>query len=330
MNTHKLFLDFDSTIKLSTSKVAKLESNRRALRKKIKDNFEDNGWESPKFYSQGSFPLNSNLNPIKKIMSDGDIKEEYDLDDGVYFVCPRTERKEAATYHDRIKKAVEGHAVGVVDKNTCVRVIYADGHHIDLPCYWLEKEGNTPRLAHKSKGFIDSDPKAFRKWVDGKISSADSSGQLRRVIRYFKAWKNYRENQNARIKLPSGFILTILICQNYSKNERDDLAFLRTAKVVQAALERDFACYRPTIPTDEDLLENYSKDTVLGELENLVSNVQNAIESSRKKEASEFLRNVMGERFPLREEEEEEDEDSNSFKAVPPVCVKVSSPWLSN
>jgi hypothetical protein len=324
MNTHNLFSDFDKTIRLNDSKMAKLKSNRKALRDKIRAHFKTNDWETPKFYSQGSFPLNTNLNPIKKTTSDGDVKEEYDLDDGVYFICQESDRKEPATYHDRIKKAVDGHADSVVDKTTCVRVIYADGHHIDLPSYWLEKDGNTPQLTHKSKGFIDSDPKAFKDWVDSKISNANSNGQLRRIIRYFKAWKDYRENKNTSLKLPSGFILTILACQNFSKNDRDDLAFKKTAEAIKTALKASFTCYRPTVPTNEELLQDYSKDTVLKELGDLINNAQEALDSDCEKKASDFWRKVFGDRFPLGNEK-----DDNSTKSTNSQITrtKVSAPW---
>ena len=99
MNTHKLFSDFNSIIQLKDSKIAKLKTNRNALRDRIRTYFKEHNWDAPRFYSQGSFSLGTNLNPIKKV-TDGDVKEEYDLDDGVYFICPKEERKEPVTYHD--------------------------------------------------------------------------------------------------------------------------------------------------------------------------------------------------------------------------------------
>lgn len=326
MNTHKLFSDFNSTIQLKDSKIAKLKTNRNALRDRIRTYFEEHNWDAPRFYSQGSFSLGTNLNPIKKVTSDGDVKEAYDLDDGVYFICPKEERKEPATYHDRIRKAVDGHTDKVIDKTTCIRVVYADGHHIDLPSYWLETDGDTPQLAHLSKGYIDSDPKAFKNWVSDKISNANSNGQLRRVIRYFKAWKDFREDKNSNLKLPSGFILTILVCRNFSKNDRDDLAFKSTAEGIKAALDSSFTCYRPTEPTNEDLMTEYSQSTILKELRDLINNALRAIDSDYEKESSEFWRKVFGERFPLGKGEGDDTEKSSS---IYPTRIKVSAPWLS-
>lgn len=326
MDTHRLFQEFDSSIRLNDSKIKKLKTNRDALRQKIRNYFKEHEWTNPKFASQGSFPLNTNLNPIKKETEDGDVKEEYDLDDGLYFICPEPERKMPSTYHERIKKAVEGHAQSIVDKTTCVRVIYADGHHIDLPSYWLAKDGDVPMLTHKSKGFIQSDPKAFKQWVDNEITKANSNGQLRRIIRFLKAWKNFREHKNNSLRLPSGFILTILACKHYCKDARDDLSFQQTVKSIKQELESSFQCYRPTVPTDEELLSEYSKDTVLDELGTLLNNADLASEADCEKKSSEYWRKIFGERFPLGKEREAEDE-SMSQSAALASRVQVSPPW---
>jgi len=326
MDASRLFSEFDSAIRLSESKIQKLEKARDALREKIRKYFEEHEWETPKFHSQGSFPLRTNLNPIKKKTEDGDIKEEYDLDDGVYIICSEKERKQPATYHDRIYNAVDGHAKSVMDKATCVRVVYADGHHIDLPCYWLAKNGDTPQLAHKSKGYIESDPRAFKKWVDSKISDVNSGGQLRRTIRYLKAWKDFRETQNVSLRLPSGFILTILACQNFAKDSREDLAFKNTVQQILDSLDYNFSCYRPTVPTDEDLLEVYSKEVVLGEFAKMLDRAEKALEADSEISASEYWRKIFGDRFPLGK-------DGTPLRATSEggntVRIGVTKPWQS-
>ncbi len=328
MNTNKLFTTFDSKIRLSDSKREKLKTNRNALRDKIKGHFKEKKWELPSFHSQGSFSLQTNLNPIPKEQDDGSIKEKYDLDDGVYFTYPKEERKEVITYHDRIGKAVDGHAESHQDKNTCIRVIYADGHHIDLPMYWIEKDDDTPRLAHKADGFIESDPQGFRVWVEEKISDTNNEGQLRRIIRYLKAWKDYRESENSSLKLPSGFILTILACNNLSEDDRDDLSLKQTIDRIKSALELNFTCCRPTTPTDEDLLEKYNEKKVMEEIKKLADNARGAIDSECEKESSEYWRKVFGERFPLGKEADSDDNGTNRNRSH--IEVGVERPWLSS
>ena len=326
MTTHKLFLDFNSKIQLNDSKVGKLRISRNALREKIREYFKKNSWEVPKFSSQGSFPLNTNLNPIKQSNSDGEIIEVYDLDDGVYIICPEEERKTVDAYHSRIKNAVEGHAKSIIDKTTCIRVVYSDGHHIDLPIYWMSENSPTPQLAHKSKGFIDSDPKSFKEWVEDKLKDSNSNGQLRRIIRYLKAWKEFRENCNSTLNLPSGFILTILACKHFQKNDNDALSLKLTLESIKTTLELSFTCYRPTVPTQEDLLSKYSKSTVIPEISSFIEEIQKTVDSECDKESSKHCQKVFGDRFPLGKAKESKSIESYDQASV---RTKVSSPWLS-
>lgn len=326
MNCHKLFQEFNGKITLANSKQASLKSSRKALRKKIRDHFENNKWDRPKFASQGSFPLQTNLNPIKEKDKDGETIEPYDLDDGVYITCPESERLTVDTYHSRIVNAVQGHAKETIDKTTCVRELFADGHHIDLPIYWLEKEGNTPQLAHKSKGFIESDPLAFTNWVKEKLTIANQSqsGQLLRLIRFAKAWKNYRETENSSLRLPSGFLLTILFCEEYVASENDDVSLKLTLERIYSRLEYNYKCNRPTTPSNEDLLVKYPKDSFLPELKKFRDWAREALDSKDEKSSSEIWRKCFGERFPLGQEKKEDAYEGKAFSAEPKGFTRIT------
>ena len=52
-NLNSLYLNFNSKIKLSSSKKDNLITGRDALRDDIKDWFDDKGKKKPKFYQQG-------------------------------------------------------------------------------------------------------------------------------------------------------------------------------------------------------------------------------------------------------------------------------------
>ena len=324
MSKDKSFEEFNGKIRLTRSKRDKLKENRKILRDKVKEHFEKRGWDAPVFRSQGSFPLRTNLNPIKKTAADGSVKEKYDLDDGVYFICPISERENADTYHGRVRAAVDGHTSEVKDKNTCVRVVYKDGHHIDLPAYWAESEDSIPQLAHKSKGFVDSDPKAFGKWVDKNIHNAGHNGQLRRIIRYLKAWKDSREDNNASIKLPSGFILTILACENYAGDESDAIALRDTVENINNDLSSSFSCYSPTASEGEDLLAKYDQGTCLSELEKFLKNAADAVNTGSGKQPSDCWTKIFGGRFPSGG-------GSRTKQAtVSPIAIKSSPLWAQD
>lgn len=316
MNTHKLFQEFDGNIKISDSKKEKLRKNRDALRDKIIEYFKEKRWSVPEFRPQGSFPLGTNLNPIKEKAADGTIKERYDLDDGIYFICPEQDRKTPDAYHGRIASAVHGHTDTTKDKDTCVRVVYKDGHHIDLPIYWVKSKDGIPEIAHKSLGYMTSDPEKFSDWVKNNTSN-NKSGQLKRIIRYLKAWVNYRQHSNSSLRLPSGIIFTILACNHYSENDKDDVALKNTLEAIHRALTSNFSCYRPTVPKDENLLsrKKYDKGAILSELDKFVKSAINAVSSDCEKESSEYWRKCFGDRFPLGEK------GGNGGRKIAPAVV---------
>ena len=305
-NNHTQFIAFDENIKISKAKKDTLTSNRSTLRDVIRDYFKENKPNEikPTFRSQGSFVMKTAVNPITE-WSEEEQKYlyKYDIDDGVYFIGKEEDRKSVDTYHNWIYDAVKDHtSKGATDKTTCVRVLYADGHHIDLPTYFKIKGDNTiPQLAHKSKGWIDSDPKEFFDWFN---NSVDKEQQLRRIVRYLKAWCDYRNNQNSSTKMQSGFIMTILATNNISYNDRDDIAFKNTLEKIQKTIDPEhggkFECKRPTTPKDENLFENYSdtkRDYFLSQLDSFVKSANEAINGSNPKEACLKWQKHFGDRF---------------------------------
>jgi superfamily I DNA/RNA helicase len=184
-----------------------------------------------------------------------------------------------------------------------------------LPIYY--KENDVIELAHKVEGWIESDPKEFYEWFNDK---AKENQQLRRIVRYLKAWKNFRENSNSNLKLPSGFALTILATNNYVSDDDDDAAFRETVRKIKSTLDDNFECKRPTTPKDEDVFENYSetrKQSFLDALKSLVNDCDRAMDEKNFKKASEYLRNnQFGDRFPLAKDESEKDKSSRLTASV--------------
>ena len=207
-----------------------------------------------KVEGQGSFDMNTGVNPIPAYNEDGEKLLKYDLDDGVYFIEKEggDNKRSINTWHDWVFDSVENHTgEDSIRKTTCIRVVFADGHHIDLPIYY--KNDGTIELAHKSKGWLESDPKEFVEWFNNLKTS-----QLERIVRYLKAWKNYREDKNSNLKLPSGFELTILAANNYV--EDDNKSFRETIRKIDTKLNKlnGFKCIRPTTPKDEYVFADYS------------------------------------------------------------------------
>lgn len=286
MNLHRSFIGFDGKIKLSASKIDKLKTGRDALRADIKEWFSENSKKQPKFCWQGSFAMKTTVNPIS---------DDYDLDDGVYlqgYSSNENEWPSATSVHNWVKEATDKRtSLDSTDKNTCVRVNYADGYHIDLPIYIMKDD--EPYLAHKSNGWVLSDPKAFTDWFIDKVNENDE--QLRRLVRYLKAWKEYN---NVPLK---GIEITILVAENFDGyDNRDDKALFSTIEKILNTLDKNFSCVKPVAP-GENLFENISntkKNTILSSLTNLRKDLSSAIFENNDETATEILQNLFGTRFP--------------------------------
>jgi hypothetical protein len=306
---HKEYSNFNATISLDSGKKESLIKSRDALKDKIRKYFKDEKPKEiqPKFAGQGSTEMKTTVNPIPEVTEDGDQILKYDLDYGVYFIEKDGEdnKRNINTWHDWVYNAVENHTNTPPEKkNTCIRVIFADGHHIDLPIYY--KKDEVIQLAHKTKDWLDSDPKEFFDWFNNK---AKDDQQLRRIVRYLKAWKNYRESNNANLKLPSGFALTILAVNSFSSNDSNDVAFKDTVTKIKVKLNETFECLRPTTPLYEDIFKGYSdtkKADFLNALDSIVKACDDAFAEKNFKKASEYLRKQFGDRFPLGKDEDEE------------------------
>lgn len=311
LDLNKLFEDFHDEISLTKTYKDKITKGRDALRTRIGNKFEEKGRKKPQHCTQGSYAMRT------AIMPTGD--DEFDLDNGVYLKGYSIEQDDwpsTQTVHTWVKDAVNGHTSNPpIDKNTCVRVVYEDKYHIDLPIYIMGENSDGDRiayLAHKSKGWIESDPKAFTNWFQGFVN--DNGQQIRHMVKYLKAWKDYK---NIDIK---GMAITILVCNNFSVTaNRDDISLLDTVTNIIDSLEDSFHCYKPVTPTDEDLfadISETSKNSILNGLNNLKRKLDIAInEKSNEKEATDILRKVFGDRFP-------DGEDVNkdiSEKTVAPI-----------
>lgn len=286
-NSHNSFLGFNSAIELKDYRKDSLRTSRNALRDKIRKYFreKDNGF-SPKFHGQGSFMMNTIITPL-----DG----EFDIDDGIYFRVNEKPKQTPDTFHRWIYEAIDGHTKErPLDKTTCIRAVYAGDYHIDLPIYYIMGY-DCPKLAHRRDGWIDSDPREFIDWFE---DNTDEKGQLRRIIRYLKAWRDYRSGN-----LPSGLILSILATNNFYADSRDDVALFETLLKIQRSLSFHFACYRPTTPTQQDLLRKYTatdQQYFRNQLNNLINSGQKALDDKTSLEdaCKEWQKHFGKERFP--------------------------------
>ena len=311
-NIHNLFESFNGSITLSDTKTDSLRTSRNALRKVIREWFSDNNKQQPKFCWQGSFAMKTTVNPV------GD--SDYDIDDGVYLSgysdADSSEWPATTTVHDWVKNAVDGQTKEApVNKDTCIRVVYASGYHIDLPIY-IEKDGSI-YLAHKTKGWTISDPKAFKDWFIQNVN--DSDVQLRRLVKYLKAWKDYK---SVPLK---GIEITILVADNFSIYEGHDEKSLRdTVNAIIDSLDSSFTCYKPVVPY-ENLFSDISeskKDNILNSLRSLKQALDSAISEEDALTASNYMIDQFGSRFPKGEASKQPEANMSYTRTSAPGVLK--------
>lgn len=323
-NCHAQFIDFNSSITLTSDRKQNLKASRKKLRDRVREYFRENhlGEIKPRFSAQGSSEMKTGVNPIVRVINEDGTEKcltNYDTDDGIYFIGALDQRKSVQTYHNWICNAVDGYtSIPPVDKNTCVRTLFSDGHHIDQPIYFMDERDDThPLLAHKKHGWVASDPKEFYKWFNAE---ADKNKQLRRLVKFLKAWCDYQNFVNDSKKMPTGFVLTIWAVNHFIADERDDVALKNLLDNIYTKTYANFQCLRPTTPVNEDVVDGYSYETYFMEkLKSFSESAKQAINETNPKNACYKWKNHLGPRFTCFTAKDE-DEGARNF-ATPAIIT---------
>ncbi|MDB3892062.1 hypothetical protein N9368_03005 [Alphaproteobacteria bacterium] len=181
---------------------------------------------------------------------------DYDIDDGIYFKRSQLETmqgndKSASTVRQMICEALSDERFNDPPevKTNCVRVNYGAGYHVDIPIYRTDESGNNPELA--SAEWIVSNARDVKAWFDRenqrKSPDTQNESQLRRIVRLLKCFAKSRESWKKT--LPSGFALTILVCEQfYPCLGRDDISFYNTLCNINNRLCQHLDIRHPTTP----------------------------------------------------------------------------------
>lgn len=185
--------------------------------------------ESVKHWLQGSYKNHTLIRPIAK-------DEEYDIDVGLYVLCNAEEEGLSALDVKQLNRDAlqwysknRDYAVLEDSKTSCERLRYPASFHIDIPIYYYDESSDVCRLATQNDDWVDSDPKALQDWFDNQVSALDdnSRAQLRRIIKYLKAWTAI----NGGVTLPS-IAITVLVATYFVESDHDDDSFIKTSLLV--------------------------------------------------------------------------------------------------
>jgi hypothetical protein len=205
----------------------KLRDHRKANQDRILSRLPEGiTASSGSFIKQGSYAMRTTIQ---------EAGNAYDIDDGL--VLRRDELKWAgdldlppASVKGMVRDAAKDARFSQEPQimPNCVRIFYAEGHHVDVATYRTYDEGEQTIQEIASDGtWKPSDPQRITSWFLSLIqdlnSQSDGAGsQLRRLVRLLK---RFAKSRGADWDMPNGLKLTMLAADCYDHAETDDVAF---------------------------------------------------------------------------------------------------------
>ncbi|WP_055137112.1 CBASS cGAMP synthase [Pseudomonas corrugata] len=335
-NDHTTFLTELNLVETEKQEINSARADvRDELRKKLPAAMKARGYNGeerkPKFFIQGSWAYKTLNRPCQT------PPQQSDVDDGVYLpMSIITEENRPimaiqdfrAAVWDVLKPMCDEKGWTLSSKATCMRVEVSVTAHIDLPLYAIPDdqyalivEGMEARNYGVLKGFainseqdswkklpsdkillacedkwIVSDPLKMKEWFELEIS--DKEEQLRRVIRYIKAFRDQQWEKGG----PSSILLMAAACPLFEFHyKRDDLALLAVVSGLPKALREGVKSPVDSKVYLTDALGENGIEEAAEKFETFKKHLVASIEDSAQKEmACLWMRTMLGERFPNR------------------------------
>jgi hypothetical protein len=212
-----------------------------------------------------------------------DDDNDYDIDDGVYFAAedlvdvsgaplsPSAARQRVceALQDQRFNKQPE-----VLD--SCVRIYYNEGYHVDMPIYRIRKSDGEYELAAGDDWKV-SRAADVEKWFNdanvAKSPDIDNGRQFRRIVRGAK--KFGRSRTSWKNEIARGFTITKLVEECFVADlQREDVALRETFRRIHKRLEDNLEVGHPTTAGDllaaaDDTRTAYLRDKLNTALDDL-------------------------------------------------------------
>lgn len=307
---------------------------RNCLRTGIPRVLKANGYKEvvpqPRFFTQGSWAYKT-LNSPAKHPQQADIDDGCYLP--LSFVAQSKRPSIAAAVffaaaEEALKPLVEEKGWKLVtDKQTCIRIVIAPYAHIDIPLYaipdeefvslakvsmehygydslteavnraeqdvWTALPADKVLLAHRECDWMSSDPRPIKQWFLGEVEAKGE--QFRRVIRYLKAFRDWRWSSGG----PASILLMAAAAPLFEKRDRrEDLALL---DVVAALPSRLRSGVNNPVEESESLTERLGQDGVeeaAKAFENFEKVLRAATDAGNPSQACIWMQKEFGSRFP--------------------------------
>lgn len=316
-----------------------LRKSRDALVDKIKVSLKDNGHRVPDVLNQGSYIYGVGIEPI------GDL--EHDIDVGLEFpIC--SDDYKATEIRSWVFDAVNGHTKNEpIEKNSCIRVPYQDGYHVDLVCYAKFKSSDdekfdniNPSLGLKDGSWRPSEPRKLKDFIESKFKLFENTcvpgagNQIQRVVRYLKRWNDEAIPYESPGKKPVGLAILLYCIEHLTPQLRDgtsdDLKALEVVVEQAANTIGKIVCFKPTQEYEDvfSKLTDSGMNALKKRFEVLLSTLREVQNENSLEAACEKMRGVFGEDFPKGKQKSvsSRDIDERLDKAVAAVSSP-TKPW---
>jgi hypothetical protein len=247
----------DDGVTLPNPEREEMRRRRNTNRERVKKGLKAREEPSPlEFKSQGSYAMKTMVKHPEK---------DYDVDDGVYFakedlVGPRGAEMTALQVRQMVRDAVDDGSFKKAPevRDNCVRVLYDEGYHVDLPSYrrFTTKDFLGRDTVHHELAGVEwkaSDARDVTDWFekenDAKSADKDNGRQLRRVTREIKKFARSRPGWKGQILC--GFGVTKLVTECFRSDAlREDVALHDTMKAIRDRLKYNLIVKHPVTPGD--------------------------------------------------------------------------------
>lgn len=321
---------YDQNVTLNSSQQSEMRKRRDANRERLKKGLKKNDEPAANSYqAQGSYAMHTMVQ---------DENNDYDIDDGVVFikedlVGSQGADKAALDARKMVCAALDDGSFTeppTVLKN-CVRVMYQQGYHVDVPVYRQLEDGSLELASSDWKG---SSPSEVTEWYNKAVcdqSSDESNGrQLRRITKHIKAYKNSRSSWKP--KMASGFAISVLVVECYVSDDRDDVSLYKTMEAIHNRLKLDLEVSHPVrseklTKSSDDAQTKFLREKLSEALDHLTPLFD--LDCSRLK-ALKAWKNVFNHQFWADQITNEEGKAKSHHRITAIPTVAATKPWLNH
>lgn len=225
--------------------------------KRLKDGLKEYNEENSTSYKLAENPVVQGSVAMSTVTQNE--SKDYDIDVAIVFEKDNIPEGTTATKNvivNALKKKCKQFNTEPESKTNCVRIVYAEGYHIDFAIYRRYKDDdNNYKYEHCGSEWRARDPRSITQWFLNQNKEKDY--KLREVVRLLKMFSKSRDGWK---NMPGGLILSVLADEQYQSYDGIDERFYYSIEAIKDRLVDDKEVYNPTDSTKS--LKLVSKDSI--------------------------------------------------------------------